>query len=78
MHRAVQFLTSRASTPIPWSPKRLDTFTPDELHALEQLKLSDDALLSSMEGLKSFKENLKEQKVDIEKLEEEAETTKAT
>ncbi|KAL9116033.1 MAG: hypothetical protein Q9227_000401 [Pyrenula ochraceoflavens] len=80
---ASSFLTSRASTPIPFSPKRLETFTRDELRALEQLNANPQSPTSKTNQqqspglMRQFKENLHEQKVDIEKLEKEAESVEA-
>ncbi|ERF68820.1 hypothetical protein EPUS_06264 [Endocarpon pusillum Z07020] len=69
---ASSFLTSRTSTPVPFRPKRKDTFSPSEVEALE--KLSTSSPHSSPKATKAaFREGIEQQKVDIQRLEEKAE-----
>jgi hypothetical protein len=76
-----QFLTSRASTPVPFRPKHVRDFSRDELHALERLNLSGSpgspkGLSSPMTPSKMSTEqcaSTKAQKVDLEMLERKAE-----
>lgn len=75
---ASSFLTSRTSTPIPFRPKRVDTFTASELEALE--KLSTSSPLSSPRTAKTAttaRQPPEPPKVDIQKLEDEAEAEAA-
>ena len=68
----MQFLTSRVSTPVPFRPKRVDSFTPEELAALDQLQLSSKPGSGSNSPASTngnFKDNIEAQKVDVELLE---------
>lgn len=69
---ASSFLTSRVSTPVPFRPKRVDSFTPEELAALDQLQLSSKPGSGSNSPASTngnFKDNIEAQKVDVELLE---------
>lgn len=75
-----QFLTSRVSTPVPYRPKRMNSFSADDLAALDQLspKSPNGALSPQAQGtiapkaVKNFKDNVEAQKVDLEMLENKA------
>lgn len=73
---ASSFLTSRVSTPKPFRPKHIREFSASELHALEQLNLSNpnSPLRGSMtpRDLDSSPLHTKVGKVNFEKLEEAA------
>ena len=71
---------------MPFRPKKIDTFTPSELEALEKLNLSGTSSpLSSPKkqqaahaaattiAKETFREGIQQQKVDIQKLEEKVE-----
>lgn len=60
-----QFLTSRAGSPAPFRPVRSNTLTDEDLQALE--KLTNNVHIT--EKATSAIEGVKQQKVDIEKLE---------
>ena len=64
-----QFLTSRSSTPVPFRPKRSNTFSEAELNALKQLDGHNEM---SPKATAAFKENVHAQQVDVAKLEEKA------
>jgi len=70
---ASSFLTSRSSTPVPFRPKRSNTFTDADLAALKQLSgPHGSSPLATPKASTAFKENVQQQKVDIAKLEERA------
>lgn len=75
MECASQFLTSLPSTPIPYRPKRLDAFTREEIEHLEKLKLPENPPGAGLK--KTFKEEIQGQRMNLDRLEREAEGTNA-